>query len=214
MPTDETSTNATSSSTSPNASIAIHRNLNIKPFLKQADPNDTAVRWQRYEKDIERQFRFFGITDPTTKKDGLLIYGGEDLVDLDEALPDPTGQEGDDEYKVSIRKIDNHFIPKKNKDYARFQLSELKQQSHERLADYYARVRDIAKKCDYGTHEEDMIRDHLIQTMLNNKLHSKAIRENWVLDWILTEAALDEQTTEQADAMSKKLDDERRSESI
>ena len=59
-----------------------------------------------------------------------------------------------------------------------------------------------------------MIQDHLIQTMLNKKSRSKAIRENWVLGRILTEAALDEQTTEQADAMSKKLDDERRSESI
>ena len=73
---------------------------------------------------------------------------------------------------------------------------------------------DIAKKCDYGTHKEDMIQDHLIQTMLNNKLCSKAIQENWVLDRILTEAALKEQTTEQAEAMRKKLDDERSSESI
>ena len=139
---------------------------------------------------------------------------GEDLVDLDDALPDPTGKEEDNVYKISMRKIDNHFIPKKNKDYARFQLGELKQRSHERLADCYARVRDMAKKCDYGTHEEDMIRDHLIQIMLHNKLRSKAIRENWVLDRILTEAALDEQTTEQAEAISKKLVDERSSESI
>ena len=59
-----------------------------------------------------------------------------------------------------------------------------------------------------------MIQDHLIQTMLNNKLCSKAIQENWVLDRILTEEALKEQTTEQAEAMRKKLDDERSSESI
>ena len=80
------------------------------------------------------------------------------------------------------------------------------------LADYYARVGDIAKECDYGTHEGNMIWDHLILTML--KLRSKAIRENWVLDRILTEAALDKQTTEKAEAMGKKLDDERSSESI
>ena len=140
------------------------------------------------------------------KKDGLLIYGGEDLVNLEDVPPDPTGQEGDYAYKILIRKIDNHFIPKKKKDYARFQLSELKQQSHKLLADYYPRVQDIANKSDYGTHEEDMIRYHLIQTML-----SKVIRENWVLDRILTKAALDKQTTEQAGAMSKRLDDKRSS---
>ena len=38
---------------------------------------------------------------------------------------------------------------------------------------------------NYSTHEEDLIWDHLIQTMLNNKLRSKAIRENWILDRIL-----------------------------
>ena len=103
---------------------------------------------------------------------------------------------------------------RRKKDYARFQLSELKQQSHERLSHYNARVREIAKKCDYGTHEEDMIWGHLIQTMLNNKLRRKAIRENWLLDRILTKASLDEQTTEQAEAASKKLDNKRSSESI
>jgi len=106
------------------------------------------------------------------------------------------------------------LTPKKNKDFARFQLSEMKQQSREKLSDYYAKIRDIARKCDYGTHEDDAIRDHLIRTMLNNKIRSKAIRENWNLDRILTETALDEQTSEQAGARSKKLDTERSSERI
>ena len=91
---------------------------------------------------------------------------------------DLNGTEDDDAYKLLIRKIDNHFIPKKNKDFARFQLSELKQQSSERLAEYYAKIRNIAKKCEYADHEDDAIRDHLIRTMLNHKILSKAMREN------------------------------------
>ena len=196
-----------SSSATPNHST-INRNLTIKPFITQTDSNDTAVLWQKYKKEIERQFRFFGITDPETKKDGLLIYGGHDLVDIDDALPDITGTEHDDAYKLLLRKIDNHLIPKKNKDFARFQLSELKQQSSERLTDYYAKIRNIAKKCEYADHEDDTIRDHLIRTMLNHKIRSKAIRENWALDKILTEAAIDEQTTEQADTINKKINEE------
>ena len=82
----------------------LNGNFNIKPFTKQADPNDTAVHWQHYKNDIGRQFCFFGITDPATKKDSLLIYVGEYLVELDDALPDPTGQEIDDVYQVLIRK--------------------------------------------------------------------------------------------------------------
>ena len=90
-------------------------------------------------------------------------------------------------------------MPKKNKDFARFTLSELKQQTSERLADYYAKVGETAKKCDHGTHKDDAIRDHVIR--------SKAIGDNWALDRILTGTALDEQTTEQAGAISKKIDE-------
>ena len=87
-------------------------------------------------------------------------------------------------------------------------MSELKQTSGERLADYYKRIRDIARKCDYGTNEKDAIRDHLIRTMLNNRIRTKAIRQNWDLDRILTERALHEQTEEQAEAVNRKVDNE------
>ena len=39
--------------------------------------------------------------------------------------------------------------------------------------------------------------------MLNHKIRSKAIRENWA-----SETAIDEQTTEQADAINKKINEE------
>lgn len=52
-----------------------------------------------YKQYIERQFWFFRITDPATKKDGLLINGGEDLVDINDALLYPTGQAGDNKYR-------------------------------------------------------------------------------------------------------------------
>ena len=194
------------SSSSTASGIAINRNLTLKPFVKRADNNDTAVQWQKYKKEIERQFRFFGISDPETKKDGLLIYGGQDIVDI---LPDPTSNEGDNAYTILIRKIDQHFQPKQNKDFPRFQMSELKQNTDKRIADYYTRLREIAKKCDYGTPENDAIRDHLIQTMINNNIRSKAIRNNWVLNRILTEAALEEQTLEQINAISKKINDDK-----
>ena len=80
--------------------------------MKQADSNGTAVSWQIYKKEIERQFCFFGITDPETKRDGMLIYGGQDLVDVNDALPDPTNEEADDAFKVLVRKINHHFMAK------------------------------------------------------------------------------------------------------
>ena len=92
----------------------------IKPFVKQANNKDTAVTCavKNTKKEIYRQFRFFGITDSDSKRDGLLIHGGQDLLDIDDALFDPTSEESDDAYKVLIWKIDQNFIPKQNQDIA------------------------------------------------------------------------------------------------
>ena len=83
------------------------------------------------------------------KKDGLIIYGGQEITDLDDSIPDPILEGEQNEYTRLIAKLDQHFLPKKNKDYARFKLGNLVQQDDEPMATYYARIREIAQKCSY-----------------------------------------------------------------
>ena len=89
------------------------------------------------------------------KKDGLIIYGGRDSADLEDSLPDvESTDQPADEYTKFIRKLDKRFLSKKNKDmYVRFQLGNLQQAEDESLAKYFARVQEIAKKCEY--HDEN-----------------------------------------------------------
>ena len=101
--------------------IIMNRQLQIKPFIISSDVNETAMRWSKWKKDIDRQFRFFGFTDPTVKKDGLIIYGGQEIADIDDSIPDLTAEGDEDVYSLLIRKLDKYFLPRKNKDYARFQ---------------------------------------------------------------------------------------------
>ena len=97
----------------------IHRNLTMKTFLKQADINDMTLSWQKYKKEIERQFRFFGITDPETKRDGLLIYGRQDLVDVDDALP-AMFQNSNYIHSYNLRGSNSSlFLPRPNTEYGR-----------------------------------------------------------------------------------------------
>ena len=156
-------------------------------------------------KNIERQFRFFGIEDSQLKKDGLIIYGGQEIADLDDSIPDPILEGEQNEYTRLIAKLDQHFLPKKNKDYARFKLGNLVQQDDQPMATYYARIREVAKKCSY-TDENDAIQDHLIKTMRNNVIRVKAIRNNWTLQEILDESAIYEQAQLQAREIKQKLD--------
>ena len=51
------------------------------------------------------------------KKDGLIIYGGRDIADLEDSLPDVKSTGPPAEYTEFIRKLDKHLLPKKNKDY-------------------------------------------------------------------------------------------------
>ena len=150
-----------------------NRQLNITPFVIDRDPTNAANRWGKWKKDIERQFRFFGIQDPGLKKDGLILYGGHDIAGLEDSLPDVESTDPPaDEYTKFIRKLDKHFLPKKNQDYAKFQLGNLQQEEDESFANYLVRVREIAKKCEYHD-ENDVIRDHFIKTMRKEEFELK-----------------------------------------
>ena len=150
---DEAASAPQSSSDTPQAQAQLaqqhitvtNRQLNITPFVIDRDPTNTANRWDKWKKDIEHQFRFFGIYDLELKKDGLIIYGGHDIANLKDSLPDvETTDPPADAYTKFIRKLDKYFLPKKNKDYARFQLGNLQQEEDESLAKYFASVREIA----------------------------------------------------------------------
>jgi hypothetical protein len=69
------------------------------------------------------------------------------------------------------------------------------------------RIRETAKKCEFAN-EDEAVRDHLIKIMTNNRLRAKTIRNNWTLTQILDEAAIDEESTAQANEIQKNLESE------
>ena len=64
----------------------------------------------------------------------------------------------------------------------------------------------VNKKMRIWHNITEAVRDHLIKTMMNNKLRIKTIRNNWSLAQILDEAAIEEEATSQANEMQKKLE--------
>ena len=154
----------------------INRQLNVRPFEATLNRDETANRWEKWLQNVERQFQYFGITEPELRKDGLIIYGGQTLADLEQTLPEvPDEDGGDNVYTKLVNKLNKHFLLKKNKDFARFQFGNLKQESEESLVSYFTRVKDVARKCGFQN-EDEVIRDHLIKTMINNGIRIKAMR--------------------------------------
>jgi hypothetical protein len=58
---------------------------------------------------IEREFRYFRITEPIDKKDVLLIYGGKEIVRLNKSLKNERAEELD-EYAVLKNKLDKYIL--------------------------------------------------------------------------------------------------------
>ncbi|CAC5418485.1 unnamed protein product [Mytilus coruscus] len=85
------------------------RNLRSQPFIASDDQISTGKQWEEWLESIEREFRYFRITEPEDKKDALIIYGGKDIARLERSL---RNEEGEDEYKILKNKLNKCYVPK------------------------------------------------------------------------------------------------------
>ena len=68
--------------------VTLYRNLQSKPFIPSGNPMTTGKEWEIWLEGIEREFRFFSITNDQDKVDALIIYGGTKIARLENSLPD------------------------------------------------------------------------------------------------------------------------------
>ena len=123
----------------------------------------------------------------------LRRYGGPDVRKLAKHLPDPpplqpAPEQGESDYDKLKRKLNLHFIPKKNKQHARYLFSKEKRQTGEPIVSYTARLRVRAEHCNFGDTKDDRILEHIIQTITDQDLIKRAIQKKWNLDRFLKEA--------------------------
>ena len=179
------------------------RNLKTTPFTVGEDQITTGKEWEEWLEGIEREFRYFKITDSIDKKDALIIYGGKEIARLEKSLPNPT-TEGIDEYGKLRAKLNEHFLPKRNKHHARYKFLNMKPNSGETTLSYAARLREKANECEFGATLNDRLLEHFIQTVENRTFIQKAISKRWNLDQFLSEASQMEDTK----VMVKEMRDE------
>ena len=69
------------------ASDSKHTDLNIPQFITPVDTEEAALQWQKWRRNFERKLRFFRVTTLQDKLDALAIYGGEEIEELTDNLP-------------------------------------------------------------------------------------------------------------------------------
>ena len=99
-----------------------------------------------------------------------------------------------DEYGKLKAKLNEHFLPKRNKHHARYKFLNMKPNAGETTLSYAARLREKAKECEFGDTLNERLLEHLIQTVDNRTLIQKAISKRWDLDQFLSEASQLEDT--------------------
>ena len=175
------------------------RNLTIKRFTVDEDHIATGEKWDEWLDELEREMRFFRISEAEDKKDAMLIYGGVEIQRLEKSLQDP--KEGD--ICVKLReKLNNYFSPQKNVHYARYLFLKTKQLAGETTVAYAARLREKAFKCEFHDIDERIL-EHIIQTTTNAELVRQVLHKQWTLQQTLAEMQLLENTSEQVKSMGQ-----------
>ena len=168
--------------------LATSKALKIEPFRIPDDHLKVGRAWEEWIEDFEDEITYFEIKEIRDKISALKIYDGPELKKLARNLPDPAPIEADDDYQMLKRKLNNHFLPKKNKHHARYTFSKQRMESHESIVTYAARMRE-ARDCEFGDQTDDRILEHLIQTVKDNDFIKKCIQKRCNLDQFIEEAS-------------------------
>ena len=96
--------------------------MNLPPYEKfDCHSEGTAVRWTRWLRRLEHIFDGYEIAQ-SKRKYALTTYGGPDLNDIVESLPNNEQIEAsDDPYKDLIDALNDHFNPQSNVEILKYQ---------------------------------------------------------------------------------------------
>ncbi|GFX69410.1 reverse transcriptase domain-containing protein [Trichonephila clavipes] len=75
-----------------------------------------------------------------------------------------------------LREFDKYFLDYQNEIFAFFKFLEIKKEQGEKFTDYYSGLRNAVVECNYDKSQDRMLRDKLIQGLLDKALQESLIR--------------------------------------
>ncbi|GFY79270.1 reverse transcriptase domain-containing protein [Trichonephila inaurata madagascariensis] len=108
-----------------------------------------------------------------------------------------------------LQEFDKYFLDYQNEVFDSFKFLEIKQEQGEIFTDYYSRLHNAVVECNNGESQDRMLRDKLIQGLLDKALQERLIRETSKKARAIQEVASECKTAEnskvQASVMNEKL---------
>lgn len=198
--------------------------IGVAPFDFTLYDDGGGHEWQTWLRSFEWYLQANKIDDDHEKFVKLMHLAGQKVQELYAVLPVPEKVHKTPrgplinsftphltEYEMAVAKLNDHFQPKKNTTYERYELRQLKQENEEKIAVFAMRLRKQAERCDFGENFDDHVKDQMIEKCLSPVLRRKLLALGDAnLDKVLREAKAWEAVQEQGKAIEdKKTDSEK-----
>ena len=150
------------------AKIEVHL---LQPFHPVTDPMSIGQRLKTWKCQFETYLIAVNVTNDKQKRVLLLYQAGKETQEIFETFTD-TG----DDYKTTIEKLDQYFMPKKNIDYEIFHFRQATRKFEETVDQFVAHLCRLAIHCEFTDLDKEL-RSTVIQHCKSKRLRRFALRE-------------------------------------
>ncbi|XP_072377884.1 uncharacterized protein [Diabrotica undecimpunctata] len=127
--------------------------------------------WHQWKKRVERYMSIsgFGQKSDKDKLDLLLYLMGNEAEDI--LLQNQPGENASFQDVMQI--FDNHFIPRRNTIFERFQFNSRVQRPGEPVGNFISSLHTLAEHCSYGALKDELIRDRIVIGIADKKVSER-----------------------------------------
>ncbi|KAF0293301.1 uncharacterized protein FJT64_000881 [Amphibalanus amphitrite] len=129
---------------------------------------------------------------PEQRRALLLCAIGDEAYRVFDTLPPVAKRDGEDDYDVTLRQLREFYTPRTNVIVERFRFRQRAQAPTESTADFVAALRGLARTCQFGAMESELIRDVVVEKTPHQRLRERLLQDrDLTLDKVLSVTAGD-----------------------
>ena len=187
---------------------AMHIPVNLPLPLPLVISGNLATNWKRFFRAWNNYEIASRLKDPShpglnkaLRTATLLTCIGPDALDVFDGLDfENDGQKQD--VDVVIAKFEKYCIGETNETYERYNFNKREQESNESVDAYLTVLRGLAKTCNFGNLQDNLIRDRIVMGVRDNSIRKKLLQEsNLTLIRCVDICRAVEKTTRQMESM-------------
>ncbi|XP_043229817.1 uncharacterized protein K02A2.6-like, partial [Amphibalanus amphitrite] len=134
----------------------------------------------------------------------LLCAIDDEAYRVFDTLPPVAKRDGEDDYDVTLRQLREFYTPRTNVIVERFRFRQRAQAPTESTADFVAALRGLARICQFGPMESELIRDVVVEKTPHQRLRERLLQDrDLTLDKVLSVAETYEDSLREAAAISQ-----------